>query len=253
MKRGWAVKKLSIMYHDVVENGNYAASGFEGEGSDIYKLDREEFARQLAAIQAAGGGKVLLTFDDGGVSAYDPVAGMLEQYGWRGYFFITTDWIGRSGFLNREQIRELDQRGHIVGSHSCSHPTRMSREPRERLIAEWKESTERLATIIGHQVTVASVPGGYYSRRVAETAAEVGIETLFTSEPTAAVYIVNGCRVLGRYVMMQGMEPEWAAGFATGKLAPRLRQALLWNAKRAAKTLGGEAYLRIREAILRRA
>jgi peptidoglycan/xylan/chitin deacetylase (PgdA/CDA1 family) len=246
------VKTLSIMYHDVVENGNYAASGFSGEGADIYKLDRKDFAQQLAAIQAAGGREVLLTFDDGGVSAYDPVAEMLEQYGWRGYFFITTDWIGRSGFLNREQIRELDQRGHIIGSHSCSHPKRMSREPRERLIAEWKESTERLAAIVGHPVTVASVPGGYYSRQVAEAAAEAGIETLFTSEPTAAVHTVNGCRVVGRYVIMQGMGPEWAAGFATGKIGPCLRQALLWNAKRAAKALGGEAYLRLREAILRR-
>jgi hypothetical protein len=54
-------------------------------------------------------------------------------------------------------------------------------------------------------------------------------------------------------VMMQGMGPEWAAGFATGKIAPRLRHALLWNAKRAAKALGGEAYLRIRDTILRRA
>jgi peptidoglycan/xylan/chitin deacetylase (PgdA/CDA1 family) len=247
------VKKLSIMYHDVVENGNYAASGFPGEGADIYKLGRKEFARQLEAIRAAGGGEVLLTFDDGGVSAYDPIAGMLEQYGWRGYFFITTDWIGRPGFLNAEQIRELDQRGHVIGSHSCSHPTRMAREPWERLVAEWKGSTDRLATIIGHRVTVASVPGGYYSRRVAMAAAEAGIETLFTSEPTAAMHTVNGCRVLGRYVIMQGMGPEWAAGFATGKLVPRLRQALLWNAKRAAKAVGGGAYLRVREAILRRA
>ncbi len=245
------MKKLSIMYHDVIENGNYAASGFPGEGAAIYKLDRKDFARQLAAIQAAGGEKVLLTFDDGGASAYDPVSGMLEQYGWRGYFFVTTDWIGRPGFLTAEQIRALDQRGHVIGSHSCSHPTRMSREPRERLIAEWKQSTERLAAIMGHPVIVASVPGGYYSRQVAEAAAEVGIETLFTSEPTAAVHIVNGCHVLGRYAIVQGMGPEWASGFATGKLAPRLRQALLWNAKRAAKTLGGEAYLRVREAILR--
>jgi peptidoglycan/xylan/chitin deacetylase (PgdA/CDA1 family) len=244
---------LSIMYHDVVENGNYAASGFPGEGADMYKLDRTEFARQLEAIRAAGSGEVLLTFDDGGASAYNPIAGMLEPYGWRGYFFITTDWIGLPGFLTAEQIRELDQRGHIIGSHSCSHPTRMAREPRERLIAEWKASTQQLAAIVGHRVTVASVPGGYYSRRVAEAAVEAGIETLFTSEPTAGVHTVNGCRVLGRYVMMQGMGPEWAAGFAIGKIIPRLRQALLWNAKRTAKALGGGAYLRVREAILRRA
>jgi peptidoglycan/xylan/chitin deacetylase (PgdA/CDA1 family) len=247
------VKTLSIMYHDVVENGNYGASGFPGQGADVYKIERREFSRQLEAIRAAGGDKALLTFDDGGASAYEPIAGMLEHYGWRGYFFVTTDWIGRPAFVTEKQIRELDQRRHVIGSHSCSHPTRMAHEPWERLLTEWKTSTERLATIVGHQVTVASVPGGYYSRRVAAAAAEARIETLFTSEPTATVETVNGCRVLGRYVMMQGMGPEWAAGFATGKLGPRLRQTLLWKAKRAAKAVGGEAYLRLREAILRRA
>ena len=244
---------VSIMYHDVIERGDSSASGFAGAGPAIYKLDRDEFARHLEAIRNARpvGRELLLTFDDGGLSAYAPVAGMLEQYGWHGYFFVTTDWIGRPGFLNAEQIRELDRRGHVIGSHSCTHPERMSREPWECLLAEWKGSTERLASIVAHPIKVASVPGGYYSRRVAEAAAAAGIETLFTSEPTARARTVNGCRVLGRYTVQRGMGPEWPAGFAAGMLAPRLRQAVLWNAKAVAKALGGPLYLRVRAVILR--
>jgi peptidoglycan/xylan/chitin deacetylase (PgdA/CDA1 family) len=242
------------MYHDIVELGDSSASGFPGAGPAIYKLDRDEFARHLEAIRRAlhPGRELLLTFDDGGLSAYAPVAEMLEQYGWRGYFFVTTDWIGQPGFLNADQILELDRRGHVIGSHSCSHPERMSREPWERMLAEWRGSTERLAEIVGHPVTVGSVPGGYYSRPVAEAAAAAGIETLFTSEPTARVRMVNGCRVLGRYTVQRGMGPEWPAGLAAGKLGPRLRQALLWKAKGVAKALGGSLYLRLRAAILRR-
>jgi peptidoglycan/xylan/chitin deacetylase (PgdA/CDA1 family) len=245
---------VSIMYHDVVEHGDASASGFPGPGPAVYKLDREEFASHLEAIHGVRrpGWELLLTFDDGGLSAYAPVAGMLEQYGWRGYFFVTTDWIGRPGFLNTAQIRELDERGHVVGSHSCSHPERMSREPWERMLAEWKGSTERLASIVGHEIRVASVPGGYYSRRVAEAAAIAGIETLFTSEPTARVRTVEGCRVLGRYTVQRGMGPEWSAGFASGSLGRRLRQGLLWEAKGLAKALGGPLYLRLRAVILRR-
>jgi peptidoglycan/xylan/chitin deacetylase (PgdA/CDA1 family) len=241
------------MYHDVVEAGNYAASGFPGKGADLYKLDREEFARHLEAIRHAIGNRpVCLTFDDGGVSAYETVAGMLERYGWHGYFFITTDWIGRPGFLNRAQIRELDTRGHIIGSHSCSHPARMSHISWDEMLREWRDSAARLAEILDHRVTVASVPGGYYSRQVAAAAAQAGIETLFTSEPTARVQIVDGCRVMGRYVLQQGMGPETAAGLAAGRLAPRLRQAALWKAKQAAKALGGELYLHVRESILKK-
>jgi hypothetical protein len=49
--------------------------------------------------------------------------------------------------------------------------------------AEWKGGTERLATIVGHPVEIASVPAGYNSCRVAEAAAEAGIETLLPQNP----------------------------------------------------------------------
>ena len=42
-------------------------------------------------------------------------------------------------------------------------------------------------TLLGHQVVAASLPGGYYSPRVADTAREAGLQVLFTSEPTTAV------------------------------------------------------------------
>jgi peptidoglycan/xylan/chitin deacetylase (PgdA/CDA1 family) len=241
----------ALMYHDVVEEGNHA-SGFPGAGADVYKIGRREFERHLEAIrEAAGNRDVCLTFDDGGVSAYEPVAGILERYGWRGYFFVTTDCIGQPGFLNADQIHELDRRGHTIGSHSCSHPTRMSRIPWDQMLQEWRGSADRLAVIVGHEVGVASVPGGYYSRQVAEAAAGAGIRKLFTSEPTDKEQVVDGCRVIGRYVVRQGMGPEWPAGFAAGKLGPRLRQAAAWKAKQVAKAVGGGLYLRVRETILR--
>ena len=68
----------------------------------------------------------LITFDDGGVSALQTTADLLEKYGWRGVFFVTTDRIGTPTFLNADHVRELHRRGHVIGSHSCSHPERMS-------------------------------------------------------------------------------------------------------------------------------
>ena len=238
------------MYHDVVEGGDFASSGFPGEGAHVYKLRREDFERHLDAIAAAATHRALLTFDDGGVSFYAPIAGLLESHGWRGYFFITTDRIGTPGFLSEDQLRELYRRGHVIGSHSCSHPTRMAALTRAELDREWRQSVQRLSEILGSNVTTASVPGGYYSREVGESAAAAGIETLFTSEPTSKVSMLNGCRVIGRYVVQRGMSPEWSAGFAAGRAAQCLRQAALWKAKRIAKSLGGARYLQLRQAIL---
>jgi hypothetical protein len=108
----------------------------------------------------------------------------------------------------------------------------------------------RISEILGSKVTEASVPGGYYSREVGESAAAAGIETLFTSEPTSKVSLLNGCRVMGRYVVQRGMSPEWSGGFASGRARQCLRQAALWKVKRIAKSLGGARYLQLRNAIL---
>ena len=256
------IRNLSITYHDVVENQRHSDSGFPGPWAGIYKLEPEEFARHLEAIRSdigkrsvsvIGSGKseaVYLTFDDGGASAHNLVASMLERYGWRGHFFITTDWIDRPGFVTAEQIRDLDRRGHVIGTHSCSHPTRMAELPWIEMLREWTESKNRLAQIVGHPVTVASLPGGYYSPRVAKAAAQAGIEALFTSKPATSAEFVDGCRVLGRYFVKRGMAPAYSGGFAGGKLVPRLKQACMWKIKGAAKQLGGRVYLQVAAAIL---
>ena len=252
----------AIMYHDVVENGDFESSGFPGEGAHVYKLRCEDFARHLDAIAAEGRqvgtvrdlkpSPVLLTFDDGGVSFHHPIAGLLEQRGWRGHFFITTDRIGTPGFLSEAELRDLHRRGHVIGSHSCTHPTRMAALSRIELDREWSDSIARLSAILEDPVRTASVPGGYYSRQVAAAAAAAGIDVLFTSEPTSRGAVVDGCVVLGRYVVQRGMEPRWSAGFAAGRPAECWRQSTLWKAKRVAKTLGGSGYLKLRQAILER-
>ena len=252
----------AIMYHDVVEGGDFESSGFGGEGAHVYKLGREDFERHLDAIARTGAGvgtvdrlagrPVLLTFDDGGVSSHHPIADLLEGRGWRGHFFITTDRIGTAGFLSEGQLRELRGRGHIIGSHSCSHPTRMAALSRAELDREWSESIARLSEVLGEMVKAASVPGGYYSREVGESAAAAGIEALFTSEPTARVGMLSGSRVLGRYVVQRGMAPGWSAGFAAGKASYCWRQSALWKVKRVAKFMGGGGYLKLREAIFDR-
>jgi peptidoglycan/xylan/chitin deacetylase (PgdA/CDA1 family) len=261
------MRAISIMYHDIVRGGESDASGFPGPDAALYKLEPDQFASHLDAIAKAvrrSPGSVfdllkaehqetplLITFDDGGASA-PGIADMLEHHGWRGHFFITTGYIGTPSFMSRDQILELHRRGHVIGSHSSSHPARMSHCDWEEMLREWKTSVELLSDILGEQVRAASVPGGYYSRRVAEAASVAGIEALFTSEPTTRCRMVDRCLVLGRYTIQRWMSSEVAAALAAGRVAPGLRQLLFWNAKKATKALGGERYLKMRKALLGR-
>jgi peptidoglycan/xylan/chitin deacetylase (PgdA/CDA1 family) len=256
-------RALSLMYHDVVPHAEHQASGFGSADAALYKLEPEDFARHLAAINAVVSdrpqlvtdwmaGKVLpsdtwmLTFDDGGASFYPLIADHLEALSWRAHFFITTDYIGAPAFLNRAQIRELHRRGHSIGSHSCSHPLRFAARPRHEMQREWSESVKVLSDLLGEAVQVASIPGGQYSRQVAESAAAAGIKALFTSEPTTVSAGVDGCIVLGRYAIQRWTSPAVAAAMATGRLAPRFKQWLWWETKKSVKTLGGDYYLKLR-------
>jgi peptidoglycan/xylan/chitin deacetylase (PgdA/CDA1 family) len=249
---------VTLLYHDVVARGREDDSGFPGPGAARYKLTPDEFAEHVAAIArvvaaAVRKADLRLAFDDGGVSALHPIADVLERQNLRGYFFVTTDRVGTPPFLSAAQIRELRRRGHTIGSHSCSHPALMSWCRREELLREWRQSCTVLSDILAEPVTVAAVPGGSYSRAVAETAAAAGIRTLFTSEPTTRGRTVDGCLVLGRYTVYRGMPARTAAALAVGRRWPRWRQALWWNVKKVAKAVGGRAYLALREKLLQRA
>lgn len=256
------MKFFSLIYHDVIEKGAAHLSGFAGADADIYKLEKDFFESHLEKIRAnnlkpelvtdfsnEGNSKTFLTFDDGGKSAI-VIADALEKCGWRGHFFIATDFIGSPEFLNADEIRELDKRGHVIGSHSASHPLRMSACSSVQMRDEWRKSVEKLGEILGKKVTVASVPGGQFSKEVAIAAEECGINTLFNSEPVSSVYDVGKCRVFGRYSVQQMTSANEAAAMASGDLMPRLKQYAFWNLKKTAKKAGGEIYLKVRKKVL---
>jgi peptidoglycan/xylan/chitin deacetylase (PgdA/CDA1 family) len=262
------MRAACLLYHDVVESADWDSSGFTGPGTAKYKMSRAEFEAHLAAIarvrdtasstahdlanSSSGTLPFLLTFDDGGESAATRIAGLLEKYKWRGHFFVTASQIGKKGFLNAEQIRFLRKEGHVIGSHSFSHPVRMSHCSEEELTDEWTRSIEILSDILGEPVDTASVPGGYYSDRVGKTAAAAGIRILFNSEPTTALEEVNGCTVVGRYNIFRGTPPGVSGDLVSLRSRARARQWLFWNFKKIAKKSAGRPYLAARRWLLRK-
>lgn len=252
----------------MVPPGHFSSSGFPGADADAYKFERPEFERHLQSISdrrhgrrtttlgssasPIADGDLLLTFDDAGASA-PLIAEMLELKGWRGHFFVPTDFIGTAGFMDRAEIRRLHGLGHVIGSHSCSHPMRMALCTPSQLKQEWSESVQVLSDILGDSVRVGSVPGGYYSKAVAEEAGAAGIEVLFNSEPTTHPRLVSDILVIGRFSIQRGVSAETAGEIASANWRKIARQYLFWNTKKLAKRLGGSYYLRLRKAAFEKA
>jgi peptidoglycan/xylan/chitin deacetylase (PgdA/CDA1 family) len=249
----------ALMYHDIVAAGTENSSGFPGRDAALYKVTPDVFASHLDAIAHARSPSALpappalpdplFTFDDGGVSAM-VAADALERRGFVGHFLITANYIGTRGFVTEHDIRELARRGHVIGSHSCSHPLRMGHCPWAQLVDEWWRSRTILTDILGSDVRIASVPGGDFTPQVAEAAAEAGIAQLFTSEPTSESRQAFGVTLIGRFAIQRWTTALTAAALAAGDWLPCAQQAVVWNAKKMTKRLGGERYLQIRKLLL---
>ncbi len=243
------MKALTILYHDIIEKDD-DESGFPGPAAARYKLKRADFAEHLAAISnrcdtpsvaasvesvQRGPRPFLITVDDGGIGSL-LLAADVERLGFSATFFITTDRIGTPGFMTADDLRSLRRRGHAVGSHSHTHPYRMSDLPDQRLEQEWQKSVELLTELLGEPVETASVPGGYYSPRVAAAARSAGIRVLFNSEPTTQVATIGDCLLVGRFNVYRGMTARAAGDLAAGRWIALQRQQLMWQTKKAVKT-----------------
>jgi peptidoglycan/xylan/chitin deacetylase (PgdA/CDA1 family) len=272
------MRAISLLFHDVYATSP-DESGFLSAAANRYKLRTADFDAQLEGVaqvrndapilvtasdsagrslldahdgfmqqqlsHAATGTPYAITVDDGGVSYHTTIAERLERRGWRGHCFVSTDAIGRRGFLDAGQIRDLDTRGHVIGSHSASHPARFSALAFDDMVREWTHSRETLEDIVGHAVDVASVPGGYFSAAVARAARAAGIRVLFTSEPVTAVEAGPDCTLIGRFTIRRGDAAEAAQRFVLPAPWARSGAWVSWNAKGLVKPILGSSYMRI--------
>jgi peptidoglycan/xylan/chitin deacetylase (PgdA/CDA1 family) len=253
---------FALMYHDVVEPASRDAAGFPDAVASEYKLSPTDLEAHLRAMQRARVDVGLirppaplpgaaLTFDDGGAATL-AAAEQLERYGWRGHFFVTTSLIDQNGFITASDLVELARRGHVVGSHSHTHPRAMVQLDDEALAMEWRKSGEILAALVGEWPRTASVPNGSWSERVLGAAESCGYRVVMTSDPVARTGRCGGVQIVGRYTIWSWTSARAAARYAGGD--PLLRGAIWssWRAKALAKRASPAVYTRLQNMRQRR-
>lgn len=228
------MKLIALIYHDIERTPTYRR----------YSLTIGDFRAHLAAIRGAvRGAPVLpgergsgfaLTFDDGH-EGWLEAGEALREFGWRASFFVVTGLLGRAGRLRRADVRRLAEMGHAIGTHTAEHPNLLYRRDDAYILDQWSRSKAILEDIVGAEVTSGALPGGDYRRNVGRAADAAGLRYLFTSEPVVESWRVGDCEVLGRFALTNGMSARRAARIASGNLAERAAQYVLWNAKKAAK------------------
>ncbi len=135
---------------------------------------------------------VLITLDDGWRSVYTDAYPILREYGYPFTVFLYTSYLsGRGSSMNHAMIREMQQNGATVGSHSVNHcypkewKAKMA-QGEEAYAAmvdrELGESREKLNVLFG-SVNTYCYPGGYITQPMLDRLPGYGYVAAFTVIP----------------------------------------------------------------------
>ena len=84
-------------------------------------------------------------------------------------------------WMTEKEILDLDARGHVIGLHSSTHPTQMSKLDKEVQHREYLKNYEHLSDLVGKPVRSMSHPCGDYSATTLGILIELGVEIGFRS------------------------------------------------------------------------
>ena len=123
---------------------------------------------------------VLITFDDGYVDNYTNAFPILKYYGMRATIFVIPAFVGKyNNYLTWEQLREMEENGITVESHTMNH-YKLEELPDDEIRSELLNSKQMLEEKLGHPVEFLAYPTGTYNLHIAGIAKAVGYKGAYT-------------------------------------------------------------------------
>lgn len=140
---------------------------------------QDEFGDYCAYFIAPDTQKVYLTFDEGyeAEGRYsEQILDTLKLKEAKAVFFVTGDYVRR----NEDLVRRMIDEGHIVGSHSWSHPS-MPGETIEDAAAELTELHEYVKEHFDYDMYLFRFPMGEFSEQMLALVQDMGYQSVFWS------------------------------------------------------------------------
>ena len=153
-------------------------------------ISLREFLRARKGLAELPEKPVVLTFDDGYDNNYTTLLPLLEARGMKATVFMVTNDIGEPGYLTWEQLRDMQQRGIEIGSHTANHDPLTSMDAARRLdevhlsklLLEWNGI---------HTVYAFSYPNGAYDETLPELLEQNGYLTAVTGDAGLNTFETN--------------------------------------------------------------
>jgi len=106
---------------------------------------------------------ICLTFDDGFSSDVDIVLPELQGINAAATFFIVKDYLGKEGYMTKDQVIKLSNNNMQIGSHSLTHPNFLNISSK-RKTEELVYSKKFLEDLTSKEVTTFSFPFGFFDK-----------------------------------------------------------------------------------------
>lgn len=140
------------------------------------------FIEKAAAKARSLGLHLTATFDDGNRSDLEVAAPALLSHGISGLFFPCSGRLGKPGYLDATDLRQLAGMGFGIGSHGVDHlPWASLAAP--HLVEEVTQSKAVIEAALGSPISAAAMPFGSYNRRVLGSLRKAGYQTVYSSDP----------------------------------------------------------------------
>jgi|TARA_B100000900_G_scaffold102620_1_gene85055 peptidoglycan/xylan/chitin deacetylase (PgdA/CDA1 family) len=161
---------LSLMYHRFNEN-KYPSTNIRmdvfNEQIQAIKEGNYEFYNPKFFIEEFNKPKkekkILLTIDDGFKSFYNEAWPYLKKHKIPFILFISTEPVGKSGYMNWDEIREIDQSEFgFIGHHSHTHEYLIDMNE-EDFMNDIEIATKIFKDKLGYSPEIFSYPFGEYS------------------------------------------------------------------------------------------
>ena len=108
--------------------------------------------------------KILLTIDDGFESFYKEAWPLLKKNKIPFILFVSTEPIGKNGYMNWSQIKEIDKFEFVmIGHHSHTHDYLIDKTNKE-FVSDIKKANSLFLQNLGYIPTLFSYPFGEYSK-----------------------------------------------------------------------------------------
>lgn len=145
--------------------------------------------------------KVALTFDAAwGADQTRLIMDTVEQYGFKCTFFLTGFWAEE----NRELVKEIYDRGHLIGNHSASHK-HLNELDKDSLASEIDSVNALINEITGETPRYFRAPYGEYDNTLIETLSSKNMQCIQWSVDSLDWKGISSSEIAERVV--NGLEP----------------------------------------------